>query len=93
MNNEEKISVDVLKHLENLSNKVNKIMADRAKTVFRRYPITFGLLILVAVTALHEGLKGLMKQLGLLDLDPLYLLLGGLIILTVTGKLYKKLEK
>jgi hypothetical protein len=37
---EKEISVDILKHIENLSNKVNKLMAPRAKTVFRRYPIT-----------------------------------------------------
>jgi hypothetical protein len=87
------ISVDVLKHIEDLSNQVNKIMAPRAKNVFRRYPITFGLLILLGVMALHEGLKGVMKNYGLLDGNPWYLILIGLVILLITGTVYKKLEK
>ncbi|MFZ2149625.1 MAG: hypothetical protein WAV15_00480 [Minisyncoccia bacterium] len=93
MKDQQEISVDMLKHLENLSNKVNKLMANRAKNVFQRYPITFGLLILFGVISLHEGLKGAMKELGLLDLNPWYLLVTGLAILAITGNLYKKLEK
>ncbi len=90
---EKEISLDILKHIEDLSNKVNKIMASRARIIFHRYPITFGLLILVGVTALHEGLKGLMKDLGLLSISPWYLLIFGLVILIITGTLYKKLDK
>lgn len=90
---ENKISVDVLKHVESLSSKVNQMMALRTKAVWSRYPITFGLLILIGSTSLLEGLKGLMKDFGLLDLSPWYLFLAGLLILTVTGTLYKKLEK
>ena len=90
-NEEEKISVDILKHLENLSNQINTIMAPHAYTVFKRYPITFGLLILVGIISLNEGLKGLLRQWGLLDVNPWYLLIIGLTILTATGRLYKKL--
>ena len=93
MKNDNEISVDLLKHLEDLSNKINEIMASRAKTVFRRYPITFGLLILLGGITLHEGLKGMMKKFGILDIEPIYLVIIGLIILIVTGTLYKKLDK
>jgi len=94
MNEKEKdINVNILKHLEDLSNQINKAMEPRAKNIFRRYPITFGILILVGVTALHEGLKGILKDLGLLDVDPWYLLIIGLGLLLVTGRIYKKLEK
>ena len=90
---EKEISVDVLKHVEDLSNKINKMMALRTKAVWNRYPITFGLLIFIGAISLHEGLKGLMKDFGLMDIDPWYLLIAGLLILTITGTLYKKLEK
>lgn len=95
MNNKEEngISVDILKHIEDLSNKINKLMAPRAKTVFRRYPIAFGLLILLGFTALNEGLKGLIRGIGLLEISPWYLIAIGLVILIITGTVYKKLEK
>ena len=91
--NENEINVNLLRHLEDLSNNINQMMASRTKTVFRRYPITFGLLILLGGVALYEGLKGLIREFGLLEINPFYLILTGLIILTITGTLYKKLEK
>ncbi len=93
MKNEDNIGVDVLKHLENISNKINRTMEPHAKNVLLRYPVTFSLLILSGVIALHEGLKGVLKNMGLLELDPVYLLIVGLIILAITGTLYKKLDK
>ena len=95
MNEQDKkeIHVDILKHVEGLSHKVNDMMACRTKAAFSRYPITFGLLILFGATALHEGLKGLMHKFGLLDVSPWYPFIIGLVILTITGTLYKKLEK
>ncbi|MCE9549011.1 hypothetical protein K8Q98_01280 [Candidatus Nomurabacteria bacterium] len=95
MNNqdEKEISIDILKHLEDLSNEVNKMMAYHTEAVFKRYPITFGLLILTGVIALHEGLKGLMKEFGLLEINPWYLSIFGIVILVITGTLYKKLDK
>lgn len=91
--NEKEISIDILKHIEGLSHKVNNLIAPRTEAVLGKYPITFGLLILFGATALHEGLKGLMKDFGLLDINPWYIFIVGLIILTITGTLYKKLEK
>ena len=91
--NEKQISLDLLKHMENLSNDLNKKIASRTEPVLRRYPIAFGLLILFGGTVLHEGIKGLMKEIGLLEINPLYLLLIGLVILAITGTLYKKLDK
>ena len=90
---DKEINVNPLAHIENLSNQINKSMAPRAKSVFRRYPITFGLLILFGVISLNEGLKGVMKNYGLLDINPWYLFIGGLILLIITGTVYKKLEK
>ena len=91
--NENKISIDILKHLENISSKVNEVMFARTQSAFKRYPLTFGLLILVGVIAVNEGIKGLFYKYGFLDIDPWYLLIVGIVILTVTGKLYKKLDK
>ncbi len=90
---EKRISIDILKHVESLSNQMNRAMGSRTKAVFGKYPVTFALLILLGATALHEGLKELMRDFGLLDISPWYLFGAGLLILTITGTLYKKLEK
>ena len=92
-NEEKRISVDILKHLEDLSNQINRVMATRTEAVFGRYPVTFALLILIGVIAVHEGLKGLMKSFGILEINPWYLIILGLVVLTITGTLYKKLDK
>jgi hypothetical protein len=94
MDKEEKeVSLDILKHIEDLSNKVNGLMAEKASPVFKRYPVTFGIMILIGAIALHEGLKGLLYQFGFLDINPWYLVAFGVLLLTITGKLYQKLDK
>lgn len=92
-NEENKIGIDVLKHLEVLSSKVNEIMASRTRSVFQRYPITFTLVVLVGVVAVSEGLKGVVESTGIFEGHPWYMLATGLIILIATGRVYKKLNK
>lgn len=87
------INVDVLKHIEDLSNQVNNMMESRAKNILRRYPISFGILILFGVISLNEGLKGVLEELGLLEINPWYLLGLGILVLIITGTIYKKLNK
>lgn len=92
-NEEKRISLDILKHLEDLSHQINQLINPRAETVWKRYPVAFGLFILIGGIFLHEGLKGIISDLGLLAWNPLYLSLIGLAILVITGTIYKKLEK
>lgn len=91
--NKEQISLDILKHVEDLSNKVNVMVGLRTKSVLRRYPITFALIVLAGVVAVSEGLKGVVESFGIFEGHPWYLLFTGLIILVVTGTIYKKLDK
>ena len=91
--NNKKINIDILKHLEDLTNEINKLTTPHAKNIFHRYPITFGLLILIGVITLNEGLKGILRDLNLLDINPWYLIIVGLAILTITGTIYRKLNK
>lgn len=85
--------LDLLRHVERLTEQVNSMLGQMSKSVFKRYPLTFAILILFGVIAVSEGAKGILMSLGLLDNNPLYLLFIGLIILTFTGTLYKKLNK
>lgn len=87
-----KIELDILRHVEALTEKLNSAMASQSKSVFRRYPLTFTLLALCGAVAVGEGVKGLLEEIGFAG-HPWYLLLAGLVILTFTGTLYKKLDK
>jgi hypothetical protein len=93
MNEDNKYEIDLLKRIERLTEEVNEMMMVRSKSVFTRYPLTFALLILFGVVAVGEGAKGILEQIPFFANSPLYLLAFGLIILIVTGTLYKKLDK
>lgn len=90
---QKELDLDVIKHLENLSSQLNRALGHRTQSVLRRYPVLFGLLILLGATSLHEGLKGVLEDMGLLGSNPMYLIVGGNFVLIITGTLYKKLEK
>ncbi len=60
-------------------------------TVLKRYPFLFALLVTLGVAASILGLERLLLQFSLFDEQPLILFLGGLGILAITGRLYKKL--
>ena len=87
------INIDILRHIEHLSDQINRIMAGSAKPVLRRYPLTFALLIVFGVVAVSEGTRGVLQSFGLFNNHPWYLLVTGLFILVVTGTLYKKLDR
>ena len=84
--------LDILHHVERLTKDINDRMAGRSKSAFRRYPITFALLVLFGVVAGSEGSKGVLEEAGLIA-HPWYLLIGGLILLIITGTVYHKLDK
>lgn len=84
---------DPLRHIESLAESTNASMNNRSRTVFRRYPLTFTLLTLLGATALHEGVKGIIDSIHIFEGHPFYLILIGLVVLIITGTLYKKLDK
>ncbi len=85
--------MDLLKHIESITENINEAVNQRGQFIFRRYPLTFALLILFGVVAVSEGVKGILAQFGILEGNPWELLLIGLAILIFTGTLYKKLDK
>lgn len=91
--NKKEIDLDVLRQIENLSNRINSIMASMARPFFKRYPLTFMIFIFVGVVALSEGMKEILSGIDFFDGHPWRLLLTGVIILIITGTLYKKLKK
>jgi hypothetical protein len=93
MEEEKQIDLDILKRVEELSNRVNGVMASMARPLFKRYPLTFMFFILVGAVAVSEGGKGIITDISFFDGHPWRMLLAGIVILIATGTLYKKLKK
>ncbi len=60
--------------------------------VFHRFPLLFGLLASVGAIATFSGLSKLLEQIDWLQQNPWILFLSGLLVLVLTGTLYKKLR-
>ena len=90
MNKEE---IDILKKLEDLTAKMNQLFSEKGKNVFSRYPLLFALLIVFGVTMVTEGMKDMLAEVQFFHDKPFIMLLMGLLVLIITGTLYKKLEK
>ena len=88
-----KEEMDLLQKIEELTAKINQTLGEKSRNVFGRYPLTFALLILFGVTLVTQGIKDLLIQIPFFKNNPLIMLMAGLIILIITGTLYKKLKK
>jgi hypothetical protein len=85
--------LDLLLHIEKLTEELNKRMNGHSRTAIKRYPLTFGILALFGIVAVSEGAKGLIEKVDVFRNDPFYLLLLGLLLLTALGSVYRKLDK
>lgn len=85
--------IDPLKKIEDLTAEINRLFAEKGESVFERYPLLFSLLIVFGATMVTQGIKDLLSEVSFLKDNPLVMLLAGLVVLVVTGTLYKKLKK
>lgn len=85
--------LDILLQIEKVTSELNKQMSTRSAPVVKRYPLTFAILALFGVVLVSEGVKGILNEWGLLEINPAYVLIIGLIILTILGSVYRKLDK
>ena len=88
-----KDEIDILKKLEDLTAQLNHIFSKKGRHVFARYPLTFALLIVFGVIMVTDGIKDLLREIPIFKENPSIMLVGGLLVLVITGTLYKKLNK
>lgn len=89
----DKEQIDLLKKVEELTSKLNNLFNEKGKSVFSRYPLTFALLVVFGVSMVSVGIKDLLYEIHFLQNQPFMMLLLGIIVLIITGTLYKKLDK
>lgn len=61
------------------------------KTIFKRFPVLFSLLVTFGASATFLGIEQVLLQYALLRNHPELILLAGITVLVFTGRLYKKL--
>lgn len=69
---------------------VERKIAEKRRAVFQRFPLLFTLLGAFGLVATFYGFEGVMDQTGLSE-NPIILLVIGILVLSFTGTLYKKL--
>ncbi len=84
---------DPLHNIEKITESTNSYMGAKTKGVFRKYPLTFSLLILFGVTSVLHGFEAVIAQVPVLQDSPILVFIIGLAILIFTGSLYKKIDK
>lgn len=85
--------IDMLERIEELTRKMNDRLGHHSRSVFGRYPILFSLLVVFGFVAVSEGVKGIIEDVPFFANHPWHMLGAGLVILIITGTLYKKLEE
>ncbi|MFA6515348.1 MAG: hypothetical protein WCT42_03755 [Candidatus Paceibacterota bacterium] len=89
----DKEQLDLLKKVEGLTARLNQLFGEKGKFVFSRYPLTFAFLVIFGATLVSQGVKELLLEIPLFRDSPFMMLLFGVLVLTITGTLYKKLDK
>ena len=89
----DKEQLDLLKKVEDLTAKINHLFKEKGHSVFSRYPLTFALLVVLGATMFSQGIKEILLEIPMFQNKPFLMLAVGIVILTITGTLYKKLSK
>jgi hypothetical protein len=78
--------------VEELTRETDKLVEPYRRSVFRRFPTLFMILVTFGVAATFFGFERIIAETSWLGERPWYILGVGLLTLVLTGRLYKKLE-
>lgn len=84
---------DFIEEVEGVVREINDTADKFAKPVRRRYRLLFTLLVVFGVSAILDGFRFFNEEVPLFRDYPIILIAIGILLLLLTGKLYKSLEK
>ncbi len=84
---------DPFKRAEQVVLDVHEEVGRYTKPALSRYPILFAFLTIFSFAAILHGFERVMDGIPFVYEHPFVLLLGGVVVLLLTGSLYKVLEK
>lgn len=88
-----KASEDVLEEFEKVARTIHSDIEKENQPVFAKYPLTFSLLATLGAASVIYGFEGVVDAIPLIAENPLVLFVGGLVLLLLTGRLYRSLGK
>ena len=84
---------DPIQKVEEIVKEVHDSAGKYTQPVLSRYPLLFAFLIVFSVSAISKGFGDLIDRVSFFERHPALLMGVGIIILLLTGRLYKWLKK
>lgn len=84
---------DPIQEIERLIREMHDGAGSYTRPVLQRYPLLFAFLITFGVASVLHGFDLVTDEIEIFHEHPMYLVLIGVLVLLLTGTLYKKLEK
>lgn len=87
------MNADPIKQVEDLTRGMDDFIRRKGKSVFGKYPLVFSFLGTFGVVLILRGIEGIIDEIPVLHERPILILVAGIVLLTFTGSLYKRIEK
>ncbi len=84
---------DPIQEAEKLLKGVHDSAGKYTQPVLSRYPLLFAFLVIFSVSAIMKGFGDIIAKVELFKNHPALLMVIGIVVLLLTGKLYKWLQK
>ncbi|TSC70902.1 MAG: Uncharacterized protein CEO12_27 [Parcubacteria group bacterium Gr01-1014_46] len=84
---------DPIQEIERMIRGIHDQMASKAKPVLTRYPLIFAFLVTFGLASILHGFELFTDKMPVFRQNPHYLVIIGIVVLLITGTLYKKLDK
>lgn len=87
------MTIDPIQNAEEIVKNVHDASSRYTKPTLQRYPLTFGFLVIFSVAAILHGFELFTDEFVFFKEYPSVLILGGIIVLLLTGRLYKSIKE
>lgn len=79
--------------MHNIPSSVHEVFRRHRRTAFEKHPFFFSTLGLLGLVATWQGFDDVIERIDYFDANPGSLLIIGLVILLMTGRLYRQMDK
>lgn len=84
---------DPILEIERMVKEMHDGISQYTNPVLKRYPLFFAFLVTFGFAAILHAFDLITDEIPFVEEHPYYLLLSGVVVLVLTGALYKRLEK